>query len=259
MKKVLIIGYGDLGQRISSQLQDHHITAISRSNRVIRKYSQWFEWDWTSGHKLSLSEVSFATIVLILKPTSTDFTGYQVGYLEAAHTILENINSSLEYQQLVVISSTRVYGQNDGRNITEKTPATPDDYRGEIILEYEQLISKQSKVPPLFLRSSGLYSINQNWMNKFVNNFEGKKFQLASKEANRFDRNVLSKVVSRYIDNLELCHLNGLFICSEPSKKYSQIFEDLFPGKSFEDFFITPDYLGKTFDWKKLIESGLMG
>ena len=259
MKKVLIIGYGDIGQRVSRLLPEHQIIGVSRNNNTQDHNTSWHQWDWLSGKSLELSNVEISTVIVILKPTSFDENGYQTGYLKAAEIIIKNLNHSFDYQKLVVVSSTRVYGEKNGRGITETAAPQPDDFRGHIILEYEKIMRDQSKVEPLILRPSGLYDPKQKWMQKFINSFEAKQHSLSSKESNRFDRNILATIISNYVAKKKLAELSGIFICSEPPKIFSELFAEQYPDKNFEDFFIASNHLGKSFDFQKLIASNLMG
>jgi nucleoside-diphosphate-sugar epimerase len=259
MKKVLIIGYGDIGQRISNLLSEHQIIGVSRNNNIQNHNSIWHQWDWLSGRPLEITTEEISTVIVILKPTSFDERGYETGYLKAAEIIMENLNQYLNYQQLVVVSSTRVYGDSNGRDITETVVPQPLDFRGDTIIEYEKMIQDQSRVKPLILRPSGLYDPEKKWMQNFINNFDGNKYPLKSKESNRFDRNNLARIISNYIVQKKLADLSGIFICSEPSKPFLQIFREQYPDKNFEDFFIASDLKGKSFDFQKLITSDLMG
>ena len=259
MKKVLIIGYGDIGQRVSRLLPEHQIIGVSRNNNTQDRNTSWHQWDWLSGRSLELPNEEISTVIVILKPISFDENGYQTGYLKAAEIIIKNLNQSFDYQKLVVMSSTRVYGEKNGRGITETAAPQPDDFRGHIILEYEKIMRDQSKVEPLILRPSGLYDPKQKWMQKFINSFETKQHSLSSKESNRFDRNTLATIISNYVAKKKLAELSGIFTCSEPSKPFSEIFAEQYPDKNFEDFFIASNHLGKSFDFQKLIASNLMG
>ena len=259
MKKILIIGYGDIGHRISQSLPDHKIIGVSRSNTIKHDNSEWHHWDWFSGRPLALSSKDIGSVVVILKPTSFDEQGYQAGYLEAANIIMTNLNKSLDYEQLIVVSSTRVYGDENGRDITETLLPKPENFRGHTILEYEQIMRVRSKVEPLILRASGLYDSHNKWMENFIKTFDGQHHHLTSNESNRFNRDVLATIISNYISIKKLSKLSGVFICSEPPKPFAQIFLEHYPNKQFEDFFIASDHAGKSFDYQQLLASNLMG
>ena len=134
----------------------------------------------------------------------------------------------------------------------------PDDQQARIILEYEEFVARESKIEPLILRPSGLYDEKAHWVKNHVDTFNGKKYPLRFNEANMFSRTNLALVIANYICNTELAHISGPLICSELAQKYSEVFSLVCPDHSFEDFFISSDKIGKSFDPQKLLDSGLM-
>ena len=77
-------------------------------------------------------------------------------------------------------------------------------------------------------------------------------------EANIFDRDQLTKIIKNYIQDKEFSKISGPLICSDSAIKYREIFSTVCPDYSFDDFFISSDETGKTFNPQKLIDSGLM-
>ena len=258
MKKVLIIGYGDIGRRIAASLPDQKFIGVSRSAPSNLDNVTFIQQDWINQSSLTLPSSDFSTIVLILKPTSSDICGYKQGFLDASHKIMDFFNNHISYKRLLIITSTRVYGLGNGRDITEAVKPVPDDEQARIILEYEEFVSCKSKVEPLILRPSGLYDERSHWMRNHVNTFEGKKYPLRFAEGNMFSRDNLALVIANYICNKELAYISGPLICSEKTQKYSETFSLVCPEHSFEDFFISTDNIGKSFDPQKLLDSGLM-
>ena len=258
MKKVLIIGYGDIGSRIAARLPKQEFIGVSRSAPADLPNVEFIQQDWMSESKLILSSIDFSTIVLILKPTSSDTDGYQRGFLDASYYLMDFFNNKISYEKLLIVTSTRVYGLGNGREITEAVKPLPDDPQARIILEYEEFVARESKIEPLILRPSGLYDEQAHWMKNYVDAYDGEKYHLRFTEANIFSRTNLSLVIANYICNKELFHISGPLICSEPAQKYSDIFSLVCPEHAFEDFFISSDNIGKSFDPQKLLDSGLM-
>ena len=258
MKKVLIIGYGDIGGRVASRLPKQRFIGVSRSASADLPNVEFIQQDWMNEFKLTLSSLDFSTIVMILKPTSPDSDGYQKGLLDASYQMMDFFNNNISYEKLLIVTSTRVYGLGNGRDITEAVKPVPDDEQARIILEYEEFVSRKSKVEPLILRPSGLYDERYHWMRSHVNTCDGKKYPLRFAEGNIFSRDNLALVITNYICNKELAHISGPLICSEKAQKYSEIFSLVCPEHSFEDFFISTDNIGKSFDPQKLLDSGLM-
>ena len=171
MKKVLIIGYGDIGYRVAARLPKQEFTGISRSASADLLNVEFIQQDWISEPQLILPSGDFSTIVMVLKPTSSDTEGYQQGFLDTSHQMMNFFNNHTSYEKLLIVSSTRVYGLGNGRNITEAVKPLPDDKQAKIILEYEDFVSSESKLAPLILSPSGLYDEQNHWMRKHVNAF----------------------------------------------------------------------------------------
>jgi len=172
--------------------------------------------------------------------------------------MMDFFNNKISYEKLLIVTSTRVYGLDNGREITEAVKPLPDDQQARIILEYEEFVARESKIEPLILRPSGLYDEQAHWMKNHIDTFNGKKYPLRFAEANMFSRTNLALVIANYICNKESAHISGPLICSEQARKYSEIFSLVCPDYTFEDFFISSDKIGKSFDPQKLLDSGLM-
>ena len=259
MKKVLIIGYGDIGRRLALMCPQHKFIGVSRSIPQQQDNVEFIQLDWIKDSIHNLPKEQISTVVLIFKPTSSDVSGYQTGFLEASHKIIDFLNHNIIFEKLIIVSSTRVYSLSNGRNITESVMPAPDDDQGKIILDFENFVLSESKVEPLILRPSGLYDEQKHWMKSYVEAFDGKKYPLRFNEANMFSRDSLALIMTDYISNQESTKISGPLICSEKAQRYSEIFFHICPECSFEDFFISSTAIGKSFDSQKLLDSGLMG
>ena len=258
MKKILIIGYGDIGRRLAMMCPKYQFIGVSRRKPKHLNNVEFIELDWIKDSILNLPKENISSVVLILKPTSSDVAGYQRGFLEASRKIIDFLNQNVNFKKLIIVSSTRVYGLQNGRNITESVIPIPDDDEGRIILDFENFVLSESKVEPLILRPSGLYDKRKHWMKSHVESFDGKKYPLRFSEANFFSRDDLALVMTNYLCNQEPTQISGVLICSEKTESYSAIFSRICPQCSFKDFFIASDIIGKSFDPQKLSDSGLM-
>ena len=258
MKKILIVGYGDLGMRLALMSPNCQFIGVSRSKPAHQDNVAFVQLDWIKDSILNLPKENISSVVLILKPTSPDVYGYQTGFLEASQKIIDFLNLNTNFKKLIIVSSTRVYGLNNGRDITESVIPIPDDDQGRIILDFENFVLSESKVKPLILRPSGLYDERKHWMKSYVKSFDGTKYPLPFNEANSFSRDDLALVMKNYLCNKEQTQISGVLICSEKAQSYSEIFSRICPQSSFQDFFIASDTIGKSFDPQKLFDSGLM-
>ena len=98
MKKVLIIGYGDIGIRIAARLPKQEFLGVSRSASAALPNVEFIQHDWMNESKLIVPSMDFSTIVLILKPTSPDSDGYQRGFLDASYRMMDFFNKNLSYE-----------------------------------------------------------------------------------------------------------------------------------------------------------------
>ena len=89
LKNILIIGYGDIGQRLKTIINsdEFNIYALNRSSineEGINKTS----WDWLSGEPFKFKDISFDTVIIIPKPSDMSQSGYEDGFIRA----IDNIN-----------------------------------------------------------------------------------------------------------------------------------------------------------------------
>ena len=108
MKKVLIIGYGDIGSRIVARLPMQEFIGVSRSASAALPNLEFIQHDWMKESKLIVPSIDFSTIVLILKPTSPGSEGYQRGFLDASYQMMDFFNNNISYEKLLILTSRRV-------------------------------------------------------------------------------------------------------------------------------------------------------
>jgi nucleoside-diphosphate-sugar epimerase len=158
-KNILIIGYGDLGRRVKSRLDHKYIVYALNRNPKKEDGVKSFYWDWTSGNDFNFKGIIFDSIILIPKPSNMNEDGYRSGFIKA----LVNINNSLlkvDFNKLIAISSTRVYGSEQHGMLNENIELLPSDFRGSIIKDYEKLLTKTYQKKLIILRFAGLYDEN---------------------------------------------------------------------------------------------------
>lgn len=156
-KNILIIGYGDIGRRLRAHCnQDINIYALSRG--IVKEEGvNHFSWDWLLSEPFPIKDINFDFVIVIPKPSEMSESGYVDGFL----TSIKNINDALKfitYNNIIAISSTRVFGEDQTGNLTEDIEPIPGDFRGKIIKDYESSLRDCYKAKLTILRFSGLYS-----------------------------------------------------------------------------------------------------
>ena len=198
MKKILIIGYGDIAKRVHNQLDNNlfEIYGISRNNS--KKIKNFIQWDWLASELPKIDNKIFHSLVFIPKPIGLDIDGYNDGFIRSSENIFK-LSKKISFEKFISISSTRVYGNNKS-SIPIESKTNPDDFRGKIILDYEKNQIKRYAEKLVILRFSGLY-----------------KSDVIKKPLNCLHRNNAAKAINYFIENDFNFSSYEIFNCSENS------------------------------------------
>jgi len=139
--KLLLLGHGYLGQAISREFlaAGWQVTAVSRHGDSSNP--QWLELpcDLTSPSDVAALATRIFPPDLLIHCASSGRGGaeaYRAVYLDGCRHLLD----AFPGVPLIFTSSTSVYAQTDGSEVTEESPAEPDRETGEILRETEDLV-----------------------------------------------------------------------------------------------------------------------
>jgi len=164
---VLIAGCGDVGSRLASQLLVNGWTVYGLRRSVSRLPAgvlgvagDLFEADCPNDWPTAPLDY----LVYSAAATDHDEAGYRAAYVEG----LRNVLSWLEQhgqkpKRLLFVSSSSVYGQQDGEWIDETSPTQAAGYSGRLMLEAEQ-IALHSGIPASVVRLTGIYGPGREWL-----------------------------------------------------------------------------------------------
>lgn len=160
MKKIFIVGCGYIGERIARAYSatGDDVTCMVRSPE----------------HGAQLQSAGFTTLISGLDDKSAiaplDLTGRVLFYLvpppgggiidSRARNFIDIALQSASPDKIVYMSATSVYGEIDGRVVTEETVPHPDSAMGKRRLDAETAFrdyGKAAGVPVVVLRVSGIY------------------------------------------------------------------------------------------------------
>lgn len=100
-------------------------------------------------------------VVIILTPSRRDEAGYREAYLRAPANLMNALGAAPP--KLVFVSSTAVYGGDDGRWVEEDDLPDPSEFNGRVLLEAEQALLERA--PGVWrLRLAGIYGPGRRWM-----------------------------------------------------------------------------------------------
>ena len=152
---ILFIGYGKTSQRVAKQLfqQDHQITTISRTAKP-QDFATHLIQDI---HQLDLSQIAPVDVVYVLSsPASSTPEGYQATFVDAIPAMLKALKGH-PVKKVIVVSSTRVYGEQAGERIDDTTVPKPIDAQGEILRQMELLWQAAYPEQSIIIRPTGIY------------------------------------------------------------------------------------------------------
>ena len=164
---VLIVGCGDVGGRLATQLLDTGWQVYGLRRSIDRLptgvigvagdlFSEQCPTQWPTG------QIDY--LVYSAAATEHDEAGYQAAYVDG----LKNTLSWLEQhgqrpKRLLFVSSSGVYAQKDGEWVDEASPALSTNYSGRIILDAER-VALESGIAASVVRLTGIYGPGREWM-----------------------------------------------------------------------------------------------
>ncbi len=157
--RALVVGCGYLGRRIAERwcAAGHEVTALTRSSANAESLKD-------AGVTPVLGDVTSAASLTSL-PT-VDLVLYAVGYDRSSGDRravvvggLQNVFRNLRGKaaHVVFISTTSVYGQQNGEWVDVTSPAEPDSEAGRMALAAEKLVRTADMANSAILRLTGLY------------------------------------------------------------------------------------------------------
>jgi nucleoside-diphosphate-sugar epimerase len=167
--RILQVGCGGLGSLIAQATlaQGHELMIVRRSHKAVPPGAQVLYLDVVAGEGLSTLHTIKADILLYcLAPVEGQ--SYQQTYVEGLRHVLAHVSLS-QLKHVFFISSTGVYGEQQGEWIDDDTPAIPVDAEGQVILEAERLLDELD-CGHTALRVSGIYGAKRLYLLRLLQN-----------------------------------------------------------------------------------------
>lgn len=159
---LLILGCGYLGERVAEAWHTlgRQVTAVTRSST---RADQWRQRGWTPylgdvGDPATLQNLPAADTVLFA--IGYDRQGphsQRAVYVDGLAAVLSVMKSRC--RRFLYVSSSSVYGQQDGEWVDEAAPCVPTQLGGQLCLEAEGLVHAAFPAPgaAVVLRFAGIY------------------------------------------------------------------------------------------------------
>jgi nucleoside-diphosphate-sugar epimerase len=155
---ILLAGCGDLGCRVAERLlaQGDEVWALRRTAPPKSLPGlRWLGADLTEPGTLAGLPAGIARMAYMPAPDARDEAAYRALFVDGLRHLLEALDTRL-LRQVLLVSSSAVYGEHDGDWVDEDTPPAPLGFNGALLLEAEQWLAAQA-LPSTVLRLAGLY------------------------------------------------------------------------------------------------------
>ncbi|MGM8870904.1 NAD-dependent epimerase/dehydratase family protein [Psychrobacter sp. 2Y5] len=160
-QNLLIIGQGDIGLPVTNQLAADGVpvTGLARSEREHYDLDDHTKFMQADALSLTSDQLQvFSAIAIIVTPDEYSANGYSNSYLAICKHLASLADELSQLDRIVFISSTGVYGQDDGAWIDEHTlPVEPEREASKIILQAEQALQQGFEDKAIIIRPSGIY------------------------------------------------------------------------------------------------------
>ncbi len=209
MKRLLIAGFGDLGQRLAASLSDAawQVHALRRSEGPASGSVIFHRADLTRPDSLADLPTDLDAIVYQATPSERSPAAYRAIYVDGMQNLLAQTSAS----QLIMVSSTAVYGQDDGQWVDEDSDTEPAAFNGRILLQAEQIaLSAGGQV----VRFSGIYGPGRDALIRRVRAGQARCSQQVAQWTNRIHADDAAAVLAHILARPEL----GPVICASDDR-----------------------------------------
>lgn len=164
---LLIAGCGDVGSRLAERMLAagfcvyglrRTVTALPHGVLPVAAdlHNQACPQDWPVA--------ALDYLVYCAAASESSEAGYQAAYVDGLRHVLDWLQQHGQMpRRILFVSSSSVYGQQNGEWVDEDSPVQPQGFSGRILLEAEQLLLG-SGVPASVVRLTGIYGPGRKWL-----------------------------------------------------------------------------------------------
>jgi len=260
-EKLLIIGCGDIGQRLAHQLdpQRYHVTGLRRHPPEDLPCLMYRACDATQAEQLDavLASEDFDVVVISMTPAERSDVGYELAYVQTCRNLVTGLKCLQQQPRLVIfVSSTAVYSQNDGSWVNEQSPTEPEGFSGKRLLEAEQVI-QQSGFAHSNIRFSGIYGPGRN---RLIEQVKHGRASASPHYTNRIHADDCAGVLAHLIELQHRENLADVYLATDSSPMPMIEVVSWIAGQLGIEHFLSPDAVNergnKQISNQRLLESG---
>jgi nucleoside-diphosphate-sugar epimerase len=214
-EKLLIIGCGDIGQRLARRLApaDYAITGLRRRASIDLPYLQYHQGDVTQADQLTpLLAEGFDVIVISMTPAERSDEEYKKAYVDSCQQLIIGLNQQSYKPRLILfVSSTAVYAQNNGEWVDESSPTLPGSFSGKRLLEAERIILG-SGYSSSVVRFSGIYGPGRH---RLIEQVLNQRASASSHYTNRIHAEDCAAALAHLIERAKLHSLDPIYLVTD--------------------------------------------
>ena len=252
MKKtnLILAGSGYMGDEIIKQFNEHEhcfsITELSRSKKVRSGMVRSIQVDFDNIIK-DMDYVDDSKIIYMAPPNSTSEKDIRI------KNFLQNI-SKYKINRIVYISTSGVYGNCDGKKVSELKKVNPLTDRAKRRVNAEKQVTKfceERQIKLIILRVPGIYGRNRLPM-KRINNAEPLIKMEESRTTNLIHVSDLSRIAIKSLD-INVSGTEIINISDGTAIKTTMYYEEIYNALNKDKpSYITYDDAIKSYDEKRL-------
>jgi nucleoside-diphosphate-sugar epimerase len=216
-EKCLIVGCGDLGRRLSQQLDHNHYDCVGLRRSIVPNipglsYSAIDVHDVDALKKILCDD--FRIIVLSMTPNERSDSGYQQAYVQTTQNLVAYLNDlALRPRLIIFVSSTAVYAQDAGEWVDEQSPTMPTNFSGQRLLEAEKIL-QGSGLNHVILRFSGIYGPGRY---RLIEQVKEKRASASTHYTNRIHADDCARALAHLIELDKTKKMEPVYLASDSS------------------------------------------
>lgn len=166
MANILIVGCGDIGYPTALNLhqQGHRVVGLRRHPPAGAAPFPMVAADIRDAASLYSVPVDFDAVLFIVAPDQRQPEQYQAVYDNGLGNLLAHFAAGGKKPSWLMVSSTSVYGQNDGEWVDEDSPATGDSPTSRWLAAAEQRLWAAGDSRHCVVRFAGIYGPGRDWL-----------------------------------------------------------------------------------------------
>ncbi len=199
---MLVAGCGYVGCALARELADEGRTVwgLRRSPEGLPEGVLPLAADLSRPHTLEGLPGAVDAVVYCASADTSREAAYRTAYVEGPGNLLDALRrGGAAPRRLLFVSSTAVYGQEDGSWVDENSPTRPTDFRGRVLLEGEALVGDWEETG-IVVRFGGIYGPGRTRLVERVRSGDARCSRGEPRYSNRIHRDDCAGVLRHLLD-----------------------------------------------------------